>query len=220
MNKFVALVKATHWPQALTMIVLTTAASALLGQSGTQLFSVFFATACGQASVGWVNDYVDTKIDRELNRRNKPSVRYSLEPVSLKVPILTALIGLVPFSFLAAGWLGGLAQILAVASAQVYNLYLSRTVMSWLPYAISFALFPVFVAQSKSSSLWPSGQIILMSALVGVIAHIFNALPDLAIDKKAELGGLVVSLGEKRTLFVLVALMLTLLILLIKTLQP
>jgi len=196
MNKFLALTKATHWPQALTMVILATASSFYLGQHGLQLLDVLISVTAGQASVGWVNDYVDANVDRELNRAHKPSVKHSLDPQSLKLPIYIALVTLVPFSFLAAGWVGGLAHILAVGSAQVYNLYLSRTVMSWLPYAVSFLLLPVFVFQTVG--IWPTWQIIVMACLVGVIAHLFNALPDLAIDRNAKLGGLVVSLGKAK----------------------
>jgi 4-hydroxybenzoate polyprenyltransferase len=215
MNKFLALTKATHWPQALSMVILAAASSFYLGQHGLQLLFVLIAVTAGQASVGWVNDYVDANVDRELNRAHKPSVKHSLDRKSLKLPIYFALVTLVPFSFLAAGWIGGLAHILAVGSAQVYNLYLSRTVMSWLPYAVSFSLLPVFVYQTAES--WPTWQIIIMATLVGVIAHLFNALPDLSIDRKARLGGLVVSLGKTKTLVVLTLLMTLLLVLLLAT---
>ena len=217
MNKFLALARATHWPQALTMVFLVTAWSAILGQHGIRLIFVLIATAAGQASVGWVNDYVDAKIDRELNRTQKPSVQYSLDRKFLKLPIFLALLVLAPFSFLAAGFIGGLAHILAVGSAQIYNLYLSRTVMSWLPYAVSFSLLPVFVTQSSSALLWPTWPITFIAALVGVIAHIFNALPDLEMDRQAKLGGFVVSLGKTRSIVVLVLLMALLLIILVKT---
>jgi 4-hydroxybenzoate polyprenyltransferase len=101
---------------------------------------------------------------------------------------------------LAAGWLGGFAHILAVLSAQVYNLYLARTNWSWLPYAISFSLLPLFIAQSSSPALFPSWQIVSISICVGVIAHIFNALPDIDLDKRSNLGGAIVALGKARAI--------------------
>jgi 4-hydroxybenzoate polyprenyltransferase len=192
------------------MVLLTTIAAVICGLSDFRLLFVAIATAAGQASIGWVNDLVDLEADKKLDRRNKPTVRYSLKPENLRTPISIALIVMVPFSFLAAGWIGGLANILAVASAQIYNLYLSRTVWSWLPYAISFALLTVFIAQS--SSKWPSWQMICISACVGVIAHIFNALPDLEIDKQASLGGLVVYLGKTKSIIALAILTLALLL--------
>ncbi len=201
-----ALVLATHFPQALTMLMLVTLASFLNGQHGIQLLFLSIATAAGQASVGWANDYKDAQTDKALNRMNKPSVSHSLEPANLRIPIFVALIILVPFSFLAAGLVGGLANLLAVFSAQAYNLWLSRTIWSWLPYAVSFALLTVFVAQSSPVAHWPNWQWLSIASGVGVLAHIFNALPDLEIDKQAHLGGLVVSLGKSGALVCLVLL--------------
>ena len=198
-----ALLLATHFPQALAMLLLSTLLSIFFGQHEIQLLFLATATAAGQASIGWVNDYVDAKTDRALKRLNKPSVSHSLEPDSLRAPIFVALSVLVPFSFLAAGWIGGLANVVAVFSAQVYNLWLSRTSWSGLPYAVSFAMLTVFVAQSSPIARWPNWQLVSVAALVGVIAHILNALPDLEIDKRAELGGLVVSLGREKAILVL-----------------
>ena len=130
----------------------------------------------------------------------------SLQQSDLVRPIQIATVITVVFSFLAAGWIGGLAHILAVASAQIYNIYLARTIWSWLPYAISFGLLTVFVTQSSSLQLWPSWQLVLIAICVGVIAHIFNALPDLQRDKESNLGGLVVALGKSKSLTVAVLL--------------
>jgi 4-hydroxybenzoate polyprenyltransferase len=215
-NLFVALVMATHFPQALAMVVVTTLASALFGQHGLELLFVVIATAAGQASIGWANDYIDAKTDQALNRTHKPAVRYSLDPQTLRTPILVAVVVMVPFSVLAAGWIGGLAHILAVASAQVYNLFLSRTIWSWIPYAVSFVLLTVFITQSSWGKLWPSWQFVCIAACVGIIAHVFNALPDIRIDKEAKLGGLVVSLGTTKALSVLVVLLIVLLTLLVQ----
>jgi 4-hydroxybenzoate polyprenyltransferase len=65
---------------------------------------------------------------------------------------------------------------------------------------VSFALLPIFVAQAAAKTLWPELPMILMFSLVGVIAHLLNALPDIEIDRKAGKGGLVVSLGRKKSL--------------------
>jgi len=204
-------VKATHFPQALAMVLLSIVASAVFGQRGIQLLFVAIATAAGQASVGWVNDYVDAQTDITFNRAHKPSVRYVLKPEALKIPIIIALLVSLPFSFLAAGWIGGSAHILAVASAQIYNLSLSRTFWSWLPYAVSFSLLTVFLTQSSSIGLWPSWQIVGIAACVGVSAHILNALPDMELDKRAQLGGLVVTLGRTKSILVLTVIVFVLL---------
>lgn len=213
-----AYLTATHFPQALTMVVLTTLLCVLLGLSGWSVIWVTIATASGQASVGWFNDYLDAQVDKSLDRRHKPVVRHSLNPERLKKPIIVASLLAIPFSFLAAGWLGGIAHLGAIASAQIYNRHLSRTVWSWLPYAVSFALLPIFCWQAASREIWPSENILVIAILVGVIAHIFNALPDLELDRRVRFGGLVVYLGRSKSIALIVVLGLILIALLVQLL--
>ena len=195
-----ALIQASHFPQTVAMILLLTVAAVITSVQGLNLALFMAAVLCGQLSVGWLNDFVDASLDGSVARSDKPVVAGTLRRSALKVPIAIALILVVPLSILAAGFIGGMAHILAVASAHVYNLYLSRTMWSWLPYAVSFGLLPLFVAQTASAALWPETLMITLFSLVGVIAHLLNALPDIEIDRKAGKGGLVVSLGRQKSL--------------------
>jgi 4-hydroxybenzoate polyprenyltransferase len=196
-SKFVAIALATHLPQTLAMVLVATIGAYLLGSSGGQILLVALAVLSGQVSVGWSNDYIDSKVDKQLNRPDKPVVRDQLDPRELRWPIALALIAVVPLSFLAAGFIGGAAHLLAVASAWAYNLYLSRTKWSWLPYTVSFALLMVFLFQAASTTFWPAPLVLLVAALVGVIAHLLNALPDIDRDVASGVGGLAVSLGKR-----------------------
>jgi len=196
-SKFVAIALATHLPQTLAMVLVATLGAYLLGVSGAQILLVALAVLSGQVSVGWSNDYIDSKVDKQLNRPDKPVVRDQLDPNALRVPIILALIAVVPLSFAAAGWVGGAAHLLAVASAWAYNLYLSRTIWSWVPYTVSFGLLMVFIFQAASATLWPSPLVMLVAALVGIVAHLLNALPDIDRDKASGVGGLAVSLGKR-----------------------
>lgn len=200
MNTALALLRASHFPQTLAMTVLLTTAAALTSVQGWQLVLVTAAVLSGQLSVGWMNDFVDAKLDESVSRSEKPVVAGALSQSALKAPIAIALILVVPLSILAAGWIGGLAHIAAVGSAHIYNLYLSRKIWSWLPYVVSFALLPLFVSQAASRSLFPEPPMIVLFALVGFIAHLINALPDIELDRRAGKGGLAVSLGRKFTL--------------------
>jgi 4-hydroxybenzoate polyprenyltransferase len=182
------------------MAVFLTLAAVLTSVQGWSLVFFIAAVLCGQLSVGWLNDFVDATLDGSVARSDKPLVAGTLQRSALKAAIAIALVLVVPLSFLAAGWLGGFAHIVAVASAQIYNLYLSRTIWSWLPYAVSFGLLPFFVAQAASTDLCPETAMIALFVLVGVIAHLLNALPDIAIDRDAGKGGLAVSLGRKKSL--------------------
>lgn len=201
-----AIVVATHFPQALAMVLLMTIATAVVGGSWSSVALVFLASAAGQATVGWTNDVHDAEADRAAGRGTKPTVRGDIRPEDLRIPILVSATLTIPLSFLAAGWLGGVAHIAAVASALIYNFYLARTMWSWAPYAVSFALMPVFIAQASSPSLWPTAPVVLLSILVGVTAHLLNAIPDIDIDRDTGWGGLAVSLGKHRSAFLVAVL--------------
>ena len=202
-----AYIAATHFPQALAMVLLMTIATAVCGGAWWSVALVLVASAAGQATVGWTNDAHDAESDRTAGRANRPTVRGSLRPEQLRVPVMVSASLTSPLSFLAAGWVGGGAHIAAVASALVYNYWLSRTLWSWLPYAVSFALMTVFVAQASSSSLWPTWPVLCLSVLVGVTAHLFNAMPDIDSDRRMGLGGLAVALGRRRSIALAVVLM-------------
>ena len=196
-----AIVAATHFPQALAMVLLMTVATAVVGGSWSSVVLVLLASAAGQATVGWTNDVHDAEADRAAGRGTKPTVRGDIRPEDLRIPILVSATLTIPLSFLAAGWLGGAAHIAAVASALAYNFFLARTVWSWVPYAVSFALMPIFIAQAITPTLWPSLPVVLLSVLVGVTAHLLNAIPDIDIDRETGWGGLAVSLGKRRSIF-------------------
>ena len=196
-SKFVAIALATHLPQTLAMVGASAVLCYLFGVTSDKTLLVVAAVLCGQVSVGWSNDYIDSKVDKQLARADKPVVRDQLDPQALRLPIIVALILVVPLSFLAAGFIGGAAHLLAVASAWAYNLFLSRTIWSWVPYTISFSLLMVFLLQAASTAFWPTPLFLLAVSLVGVVAHLLNALPDIDRDVASGVGGLAVSLGKR-----------------------
>ena len=191
---------ATHFPQALAMVVFTVLQGYVLGVKDTGLLYLFLAAASGQAFIGWSNDYIDADLDKSLGRTTKPVVRDQLQKRDPVIPMIASLVVVIPTSFLAGGFIGGLAHLVAVASAFVYNRYLCRTSFSWLPYAISFGAYPLFLAQSASREFYPTIGLYLICALIGVIIHLLNAFPDIEIDRKAGLGGIAVALGRTNSL--------------------
>jgi 4-hydroxybenzoate polyprenyltransferase len=196
-SKFVAIALATHLPQTLAMVGASAVLCYLLGVTSDKTLLVVAAVLCGQVSVGWSNDYIDSKVDKQLARSDKPVVRDQLDPQTLRLPIILALVALIPLSFAAAGFIGGAAHLLAVASAWAYNLFLSRTIWSWVPYTVSFSLLMVFIVQAASTNFWPTSLFLLTAAMVGVVAHLLNALPDIDRDVASGVGGLAVSLGKR-----------------------
>ncbi len=196
----IPIIRASHFPQTVAMVALATVSATIVGTAGWALVIVALAMLSGQLSIGWSNDYIDAQLDKHINRRNKPVVAQGLDPAQLRIPIVVALVMVIPLSIMAAGFVGGIAHLVAVASAWIYNLYLARTVWSWLPYAVSFALLPVFIAQTASAAKWPTIPVVVLFSLVGVVAHILNAIPDIEIDREAGVGGLAVSLGRNASI--------------------
>ena len=198
--KVIAIVMATHFPQALAMVLLTVLLGYAFGVKDSALLYLFLAAASGQAFTGWSNDYIDADLDKSLGRETKPIVRDQLHKSDLVIPMIASLVIVIPTSFLAGGFIGGLAHLLAVASAFAYNRYLCRTSFSWLPYATSFSALALFIAQTASRDFYPTTGLFVICALIGVVIHLLNALPDIEIDRKAGLGGVAVSLGKKKSL--------------------
>jgi 4-hydroxybenzoate polyprenyltransferase len=167
-----------------------------LGWSGASLALLAVTILVGQLSVGWSNDAYDSGLDARSARVAKPTVAGDVSPRALWVAAFIALAAAIPLSVLVAGLLGGAFHLLALAMAWLYNLRLSRTAWSWLPYAVAFAAAPPFLTLGLDDR-WPPLWMIAAFALIAVSAHLANALPDLAADRDAGLGGLAVHLGER-----------------------
>lgn len=158
------------------------------------------STAVGQASVGWSNDYLDRRRDAAAGRREKPLVAGK---VSARVVIAAAVIAFVCCAAFALP-LGGAetaVMLVAVASAWAYNAALKDTVLSWMPYALSFGLLPVFVWLATPGGVAPPTWIVAGASLLGVAGHFMNVLPDLERDAQAGYRGLPHRLGSRGSLF-------------------
>ncbi len=189
---------ACHLVPTLSVTVMVSLLAWRTGWSGWHLLLLVVAVLSGQLSVGWSNDAIDAPIDIAAGRTAKPIVAGVLSVRGLWVAAVAALITTVVASFVAAGLLGGAIQVIAVASAWLYNLRLSRTTWSWLPYAVSFACVTPFITFGLAPPMTPALWAIAVFVSTGVAAHLANALPDLATDQERGLGGLVTRLGEVR----------------------
>jgi 4-hydroxybenzoate polyprenyltransferase len=71
-----------------------------------------------------------------------------------------------------------------VLSAWLYNVPFKRTVLSWLPYVVSFGLLPAFLSYGGLHGAPPTVAMTVVAALLGVGIHFLNALPDLVEDEE------------------------------------
>lgn len=192
----VALVRACHPAPALLVTVLATAWAVGIASSAGTVLLVALAVLTGQLSVGWSNDWLDAGRDASSGRADKPSVAGVVTPRLLRDSALVAA-GLCVVLSLATGWVPGSIHLVTVISAWAYNLGVKSTAWSWVPYAVSFGLLPLFVVLAGFPRAGVPVWLMVATALLGVGAHVANTLPDLGDDRRTGVRGLPHRLGRR-----------------------
>jgi 4-hydroxybenzoate polyprenyltransferase len=181
----VALVLAAHPLLSTTIALGAAAAAAVSGRPTREVGLVLVTVLVGRATAGWLNDVADRSRDLAAERLDKPVARGWLHPSTVTFTVACATLLLVPLS-ISNGTTAGVAHLLSVAAAWVYNTRLKLTVLSWLPWAASFGLLPAFLSYGG----WGGGHyggpptiaVTVLAALLGVGVHFLTALPDLVGD--------------------------------------
>ena len=168
--------------------------------------AVALAVLAGQLSTGWSNDWFDAGRDTRVGRTDKPIVAGMVDVGTVRVAALVALGACVPLSLL-SGWRAAVVHLVAVGSAWSYNAGLKATVVSPLPYAVSFALLPAFVTLGLPGHPWPRPAVMAATGLLGVGAHFVNTLADRDDDARSGIAGLPQRLPATTDLLVGVALL-------------
>lgn len=183
----VSLVLACHPASAVAMAAALTIAAALSGRSGAECLLVAATVLTGQLTVGWVDDLVDRDRDRSVGRQDKPVAMGWVEPGTVSFAVACAVLLVIPLS-MANGTAAGIAYLASVLAACLYSLYLNRTVLSWLPWAVSFGLLPAFLSYGGLGGGLHGGPptiaMTVLAALLGIGIHFLVALPDLVEDNK------------------------------------
>ncbi len=198
MRRLRGYVTAAHALPTIAVSVVISVFAWSLGWSGWPLVTVFAAILIGQLSVGWSNDAFDASLDARVGRTHKPTVAQDVSVPALWAAAVMALAVASALSWAVAGWLGGSFHVFAILMAWLYNIRLSRTAWSWLPYALAFGVMPAFLTFGLDGQP-PTPWSVVVFAIVGVSAHLANALPDVESDRAAGVGGLVVRLGARRS---------------------
>ncbi|QCX27379.1 UbiA family prenyltransferase [Nocardioides jishulii] len=189
-----ALVRASHPGPVVAVTALALALAVSEGLGPVRVVLVGAAVFFGQLTVGWSNDLVDRARDSVVGRTDKPLATGELDVRLTRLACGAAVVATVVLS-LACGWMAGLVHLGCVAVAWAYNLGLKSTVLSWLPYAAAFGGLTVFVALAGQPPALPAAWVPLAAAMLGVGAHLVNALPDLADDAATGVRGLPHRLG-------------------------
>jgi len=195
-----AALRLIHPAPAAAVVVLSAALGAILAtQAGVPIGESWALTvlsvAGSQVFTGATNDIADRVRDADA-RPEKPIPAGDL---SLNAATWVASIGLAVQ--LAASWrVGELALVLgaaASASALAYNLALSRTPFSPLPYVVSFGLLPAWIAAGVDVPLERVLPAIPLVAPFAMAAHLANTLRDFEADAAGGSRSLAQVLGRQ-----------------------
>jgi 4-hydroxybenzoate polyprenyltransferase len=194
-----ALVRACHPGPVVAVTVFATLLAACAGNGVATCGLAAAAVLFGQLTIGWTNDRVDADSDREVGRVVKPVAMGEVSLVSIDAAIAVALLATVAFS-LALGWRAGLLHLGAVGCGWLYNLWLKRTWLSWLPYAVAFGALPGIATLALPHPVAPGWWVVAAAGLLGVAANLTNALPDLEADRMVGAHGVATRLGARASL--------------------
>jgi hypothetical protein len=183
----VLLVRAARPRQTLVTAAGLALAAALAGRPAKEVALVAGTVVVGQTLLAWDNDLVDEATDRAEERTEKALVA-GLDRGTLWFAAACAVLLVVPLS-LSNGVTAGLCYVLGLVVGLVGNRVLRRGLLSWLPWAVSFALYPAFLYYDGwgggAHGRPPTVEMVVAAALLGVGVHVLVALPGLVRDHEA-----------------------------------
>lgn len=163
------------------------------GRYGLLLLSMFG----GQIAIGALNEYCDRELDAVGNPR-KPIPAGLVTPRAALIITFAGLVTMLA-AVVALGPLPLLVGVVGTGAGLAYDLWLKRTVWSWLPYLIALPIVPIWAWVSVARFdqrlllLYPIG------ALMIVAIHLAQSLPDAVSDRAAGVNTLVARLGRRCT---------------------
>ena len=181
------LVRAAHPRQAVLITAVLAAAAALSGRPAREVALVAATVLVGNAVLGWHNDLIDAAADQR-HQRIKP-LSDGLDRTTVSFALSCGVLLLIPLAVsngLTAGACFGASIVFGLLS-NVRNSLVRMGPWSWLPWALSFGLYPAFVSYGGWGS-HPNGEaplvsLTLLSALLGIGVHVVTALWGLVADE-------------------------------------
>jgi 4-hydroxybenzoate polyprenyltransferase len=179
--------RSAHPKQAFLTAAGVAAAAALAGRPTRELGLVFVTVLVGQTIVGWHNDLRDRARDAANETPRKPLAEGLLDPGTLWFLIACAALLLVPLA-IANGVIAGVTYLVIVVVSLLGNLIFRKGWLSWLPWAVSYGLYPAFLSYGgwggTAEGSPPEISITALAALLGVCVHFLRALPGLVADNR------------------------------------
>jgi 4-hydroxybenzoate polyprenyltransferase len=196
-SRIKTIIALTH-PTAVIIFSLVTwiLAALTLSQFPSVLLSVFLTMAMAgvQASVGVFNEVFDWKLD-------KVSKQWRAIPAGMISPAMAALMAslLLCTGLLFAASISAVSMFVLLLGAGMgilYSAVFKRTVLSWLPYAVCYPSFPVWILVALGRFDGRILIIYLLASPFAIAVHLCNQLRDFDQDEAGGVKGLVQHLGK------------------------
>ena len=202
MARVTAALRMVHPAPAIAVVILSAVLAAILSnEAGAPAFDgrvvlVALSVLGSQIVTGVMNDWADRERDA-LTQPSKPIPAGEARP-STALGLAGVGLALQVAASLPLGLLALVLGLLAVGSAVAYDLWLSRTVASFVPYLVSFGLLPLWIAAGVGVPLERVAPAALLVGPFAVAAHLANTLKDFEGDAAAGSGNLAQRLGRSR----------------------
>lgn len=194
------IVRLVHPAPTLAVVTLSAALGAVLStQSGGtidgRLALIVLAVLGSQVATGALNDWADRERDA-VAQPTKPIPAGEVTP-GTALRLAAAGLGLQAVASAALGPLPLVIGLVAVASAAAYDLWLSRTPLSVVPYLVSFGLLPAWIAAGVGTELGRVAAASLLVAPFAAAAHLANTVRDFEADAALGSRNLAQVLGRR-----------------------
>jgi len=196
--KIMGLLKASHFGPTLLVVAITCILSLTQFSIRDSIF-IAFAILLGQFVVGWSNDLIDFPRDKAAGRIKKPLVAGTITEEALRISLGIALPSALIVSLMSPLGVSGTAiHFIGLLSATAYNFKLKSTLLSVVPYIVSFGALPwaIYVAAGNTPPTW----IVLGFILFASAFHFLNVIKDLEADIDQKVMGLPQVLGRKKSI--------------------
>jgi 4-hydroxybenzoate polyprenyltransferase len=198
MKRFIGLAKATHFGPTVLVVSMTFLLSLTQFSISDSAF-IALAILLGQFVVGWSNDLIDYPSDKAAMRLKKPLVAGTITEKTLKISLGIALPSALIVSLLSPLGVSGTAiHFIGLLSATAYNFKLKSTLLSVVPFMVSFGALPwaIYVAAGTTPPTW----LVLAFVLFTSAFHFLNVLKDMDADIEQDVMGLPQVLGRKKSI--------------------
>ena len=196
--KVMGLLKASHFGPTMLVVTITCILSLTQFSIRESIF-IAFAILLGQFVVGWSNDLIDFPRDKAAGRIEKPLVAGTITEEALRISLGIALPSALIVSLMSPLGVSGTAiHFIGLLSATAYNFKLKSTLLSVVPYIVSFGALPwaIYVAAGNTPPTW----IVLGFILFASAFHFLNVIKDLEADIDQKVMGLPQVLGRKKSI--------------------